>query len=82
MTRIRNVGGKIIETTKGNDIWYAKEDIVLNSLKSISFKGDEKGVSYGKPEDPPEFKIESQEQIVFIESDLYFKNTGILKPLI
>ncbi|MFK7004867.1 hypothetical protein ACIPCA_14455 [Flavobacterium covae] len=80
MTRIRNVGGKIIETTKGNDIWYAKEDIVLNSLKSISFKGDEKGVSYGKPEDPPEFKIESQEQVVFIESDLYFKNTGILKP--
>ncbi|WP_423740270.1 hypothetical protein V8245_10025 [Flavobacterium columnare] len=46
MTRIRNVGGKIIETTKGNDIWYAKEDIVFNSQKSISFKGDEKGVRW------------------------------------
>ena len=61
MTRIRNVGGKITETTKGNDVWYAKEDIVLNSLKTVNFKGDEKGVSYGSPDDPPELKFEKSE---------------------
>lgn len=33
MTRIRNVRGKIIETTGGKDISYAKEDIVFNSNK-------------------------------------------------
>ncbi|WP_375605704.1 HET-C-related protein [Flavobacterium davisii] len=66
MTRIRNVGGKITETTKGNDVWYAKEDIVLNSLKTVSFKGDEKGVSYGKPESP---EITTEKSTYKLESD-------------
>ncbi|MEO8234259.1 MAG: hypothetical protein ABI549_02490 [Flavobacterium sp.] len=49
MTRIRNVQGKITETTGGNDISYAQESIVLNSHKAISVKGEEKGVSFQKP---------------------------------
>ena len=49
MTRIRNVQGKITETTGGNDTSYAQESIVLNSHKAISIKGEEKGVSFGKP---------------------------------
>ena len=49
MTRIRNVQGKITETTGGNDISYAQESIVLNSHKAISIKGEEKGVSFQKP---------------------------------
>jgi hypothetical protein len=51
MTRIRNVGGKITETTKGKDISYAKEDIVFNSSKKITFTGKENGVSFGEPEE-------------------------------
>lgn len=64
MTRVRNVQGKIVETTGGNDISYAKEDIVLNAIKQISFTGDDKGILFGKPADPPELKIEKSEYLL------------------
>ncbi len=73
MTKIRYVGGKIIETTNGDYTIYAKEDIVYNSNKSISFTG-ENGVSFGKPE-KPKFK----ERVVSIESELYMNNNQELK---
>lgn len=57
MTRIRIVGGKIIETTGGKDISYAKEKIVFNSQKTISFIGVENGVTFGKPIDGPAHPI-------------------------
>ena len=49
MTRVRNVGGKIVETTGGNDTSYAEKDIVFNSLKPINFTGEESGVTFNKP---------------------------------
>lgn len=60
MTRIRNVGGKIIETTGGRDLSYAKEDIVFNSVKKITITGKENGVSFGKPESPNVTVVESK----------------------
>jgi hypothetical protein len=62
--RIRNVGGKIIEYTKGKNISFAKENIVYNSNKKISFTA-ENGVFFDKPETPKltivpsEYKLES-----------------------
>lgn len=50
MSYTSNVGGKLIVKAKGDIKTYAKEDIVFNAGKTISFKGDEKGVSFGKPE--------------------------------
>lgn len=65
MTRIRNVKGKIIETTGGRDISYAKESIVFNSATTISFTAKE-GISFGEPMSPQkkdtimsEYKFES-----------------------
>ncbi|KAF2509961.1 hypothetical protein EYY60_10590 [Flavobacterium zhairuonense] len=64
MTRIRNVGGKIIETTGGKEIYYAKESIVYNAKRKISFTAKE-GTFFGEPESPnvtikeAEYKLES-----------------------
>ena len=60
MTKITYVGGKITERIGGKDTWYAKEDIVFNSQKTITITGKE-GVSFGKPLDPPEVVIEKSE---------------------
>ena len=43
------IGGKLIETTGGNDICYAEESIVLNCLKPINICGDKNGVTLNKP---------------------------------
>lgn len=59
MTKTRNVGGKITETTKGNDTYFAKEDIVHNSQKKVTFTSD-KGVALDKPKKPetkPDLKV-------------------------
>lgn len=74
MTRVRIVQGKIIETTKGNDVSYAKENIVFNSSKKVNFKGEEKGVTFGKPEKP-----KLSERVVSIESELYLHTNQELK---
>jgi hypothetical protein len=74
MTRIRNVGGKIIETTGGNDISYAKENIVFNSAKKITFTGVEKGVTFGEPDKAPK-----KEQVISLESELCLHNNQELK---
>lgn len=50
MTYKSIVGGKLVVTAKEGIDHYAKEDIVINSNKSISLKGEENGVTYGKPE--------------------------------
>ncbi|QOG89403.1 hypothetical protein HUE46_04895 [Flavobacterium columnare] len=44
------IGGKLIVTAKEGINHYAKEDIIINSNKTINLKGEEKGVSYGEPE--------------------------------
>lgn len=65
MTKVRTSGGKITVTIGGNFKTYAKEDIVYNSLKKISFTGKENGIVYGDPESPnitvvkSEYKLES-----------------------
>jgi hypothetical protein len=53
MTKIRTSRGKITVTTGGNFKTYAKEDIVYNSQKTVSFTGKENGVIYGEPKSPP-----------------------------
>ena len=53
------IGGKLVETTGGNDHTYAEEDIVFNCSKQIQVKGDEKGVSFGKPQHAPPLKLEN-----------------------
>lgn len=55
MTRIRIVGGKIIETTGGDYNIYTKENIVYSAATTITETGVEKGVSYGNPEKAPIF---------------------------
>jgi hypothetical protein len=49
MTYTSKVGGKIIVNAKGDIKSYAKENIEINSEKSIKVTGAEKGVSSGKP---------------------------------
>lgn len=56
MTYKSIVGGKLVVTAKEGIDHYAKEDIVINSNKSINLKGEENGVTYGKPESPPKKK--------------------------
>lgn len=51
MTRIRNVGGKIVERTGGKEISYAKESIVFNAGKTISFTAND-GIFFGEPLSP------------------------------
>lgn len=64
MTRVRNVGGKIIEQTKGKEISYAKESIVFNSSKKVTFTAND-GTTFGEPLSPnvtvveTEYKLES-----------------------
>ena len=58
MSRIRHAGGNITVTTKGKETTYAKGNIELHSNKKVNIKGEEKGVSLGKPEDAP--KIENK----------------------
>jgi hypothetical protein len=52
MTRIRNVGGKIVKTTGGNHKIYSEGNIVQNAGGSIIETGKE-GVSFGKPKKAP-----------------------------
>ncbi len=54
MSRIRNVGGKIIKTTGGNHKIYSEGNIVQNALGSITEIGEEKGVNFLQPERAPE----------------------------
>ena len=50
MSRIRHAGGNITVTTKGKETTYAKGNIELHSNKKVNIKGEEKGVSLGKPQ--------------------------------
>ena len=52
MTRIRRVGGTITERTRGNEIYYAENDIAINAVGNISVTSG-KGVVFGEPETPP-----------------------------
>jgi hypothetical protein len=55
------VGGKITKTTGGDHKMYSEGDIVFNSAKKVIFTGKEKGVTFGKPESPPESEIKESE---------------------
>lgn len=78
MTRIRNVGGKIIERTKGKEISYAKESIVFNAAKTISFTAND-GTFFAEPLSPnvnvreTNYKLEStyaHEQLSLLATEL------------
>jgi hypothetical protein len=72
MTRIRNVGGKIVKTTGGNHKIYSEGNIVQNAGGSIIETGKD-GVSFGTPE---EYKAKDR---IEIDCKLYIKEEGILK---
>lgn len=61
MSRTRIVGGKIYKHSLGAHHMYAEENIVFNSNKFISETGEENGVTYGEPKDPPKIEIEEGE---------------------
>ena len=58
------IGGKLIETTGGNDICYAEESIVLNCLKPINICGDKNGVTLNKPKS---YKPKTDLKIIKVE---------------
>jgi uncharacterized protein (TIGR03034 family) len=60
MTRIRNVGGKITESTGGNETHFAGKDIVYNASKAINIKGNE-GVVFGQPAQQTDLRIKKVE---------------------
>ncbi|ELY2018347.1 hypothetical protein SL053_002268 [Flavobacterium psychrophilum] len=66
MSRTRIVGGKIFKHSVGAHHMYAEENIVFNSNKFISETGEENGITYGEPKDPPAIKIE--ESVYKLES--------------
>lgn len=53
MSRIRIVGGTIKKHTVGSHNMYSEQNIVFQSDKVVSEKGEEKGVTYGKPKKAP-----------------------------
>jgi len=56
MTRLRNVGGKITETTGGNETLHAGKDIVYNASKAINING-KSGVVFGQPDQLTDLRI-------------------------
>jgi hypothetical protein len=56
--KIRTSGGKITVNIGGDFITYAKEDIVFNAGKKITFTGAENGVTFGEPKSPPKIDRE------------------------
>jgi hypothetical protein len=67
MSYTSNIGGKLIVNAKGSIKTYAKEDIELNSAKTITLTGKENGVSFGEPEHPPK----KEEEIKYINGHFY-----------
>jgi hypothetical protein len=65
MSYTSNIGGKLIVNAKGSIKTYAKEDIELNSAKTITLTGKEKGVSFGKPKSPPKPQILAKCVVLF-----------------
>jgi predicted chitinase len=87
MSRIRIVGGTITKTTTGAHHMYSEENIVFNSGKTITEVGEENGIIFGEPKDPPQIKsiIEKVEPYKCINceeeinSELLRKTMGIKK---
>jgi hypothetical protein len=59
------VGGKITKTTGGDHKMYSEGDIVLNSAKTITITGKQKGVSFGKPKKAPPLEKISLAKVEF-----------------
>lgn len=53
MSRTRTIGGKLTEIIGGDYNIYSTGDIVYNSAKTITFKGEENGVTFGDPKEAP-----------------------------
>ena len=77
MSYTSNIGGKLIVTAKGSIKTYAKEDIVLNSQKTINFTGKEKGTSYGEPK---KIKPKTDLLITKVEGPFDDKDQLVEKP--
>jgi hypothetical protein len=59
MSYTSNIGGKLTVKAKGDIKSYAKENIEINSAKTIKITGDKNGISTNKPEDSPVLKLEN-----------------------
>ena len=60
MTRLRYVKGDVFETTGGNYKVYSEDNIEIHSGGKIIQTGEEKGVSFGKPKNPPAPEIKAK----------------------
>jgi hypothetical protein len=74
MSRTRIIGGKLTEIIGGDYNIYSEGDIVYNSGKTITFTGEENGVTFGEPERP-----KLKEKVISIESELFMHNNQELK---
>jgi hypothetical protein len=69
MSRLRIVGGNITKTTGGNYRIFSDDNIEIHSNKMIIQTGQENGVSFGRPEEPPE--LEEIIQMIDVERVAY-----------
>ncbi|MDX6183224.1 hypothetical protein SGQ44_17830 [Flavobacterium sp. Fl-77] len=53
MSYTSNIGGKLIVKAEGDIKSYAKENIEINSAKTIKVTGAQKGVTFNKPKMVP-----------------------------
>lgn len=60
---IEIAGGKITETYKYDYNMYAGGNIILSAGKSVVLHGEENGIVFGEPQDPPELKTEREKYI-------------------
>jgi hypothetical protein len=72
MGRTRIIGGKLTEIIGGDYNIYSEGDIVYNSDKTITFTGEENGVTFGEPE-----QYESNETLkgVKVFASIFFDGT-------
>ena len=69
MSRTRIIGGKLTEIIGGDYNIYSTGNIVYNSAKTITFTGEENGVVFGEPKDPPVIKKNIPKKNIYIVLD-------------
>ncbi|MEY8761999.1 hypothetical protein [Chryseobacterium tongliaoense] len=76
------VGGDIIETTGGNNLAYAKENIVNSSGEHVAQKGKESGVTYGERKEAPKIETEKigEAYIIVVGTQSHRSDASASKP--
>lgn len=74
MSRIRIVKGKITEKIGGEYNIYSKSNIIYNAVEEVLNKGENEGISYGSPSDPPLQEIRPKCLVKFRPHDKYKNN--------